>query len=88
MAIIISKNSALNDDFWKPTAQVVNAVLEDADSEKTEFDKIVSDIAIEKKSKKYAEKVRCKSRPRSICKSHYSAVYEGFYLIMVMMRNE
>ena len=56
MAIIISKNSALNDDFWKPTAQVVNAVLEDADSEKTEFDKIVSDVAIEKKSKKYAEK--------------------------------
>lgn len=56
MAIIISKNSALNDDFWKPTAQVVNAVLEDADSEKTEFDKIVSDITIEKKSNKYAEK--------------------------------
>ena len=56
MAIVISKNSGLNDDFWKPTAQVVNAVLKDADSEKTEYDKLVSDIAIEKKSKKYAEK--------------------------------
>lgn len=56
MAIVISKNSGLNDDFWKPTAQVVNAVLLDADSEKTEYDKIVGDIAVEKKSKKYAEK--------------------------------
>ena len=56
MAIVISKNSGLNDDFWKPTAQVVNAVLKDADSEQTEYDKLVSDIAVEKKSKKYAEK--------------------------------
>jgi len=56
MAIVISKNSGLNDDFWKPTAQVVNAVLKDADSEQTEYDKLVGKIAIEKKSKKYAEK--------------------------------
>lgn len=56
MAIVISKNSALNDDLWKPVGQVLNAVLQDADSEKTEYDKLVSDIAIEKKSKKYAEK--------------------------------
>lgn len=56
MAITISKNSALNDDFWKPVAQVLNAVLLDTDSEKTEYDKLVSDIAVEKKSKKYAEK--------------------------------
>ncbi len=56
MAIVISKNSALNDDLWKPVAQVLNAVLMDADAEKTEFDKLVSNIAIEKKSKKYAEK--------------------------------
>ena len=56
MAIVISKNSALNDDLWKPVAQVLNAVLLDADAEKTEFDKLVSKVAIEKKSKKYAEK--------------------------------
>lgn len=56
MAIAISKNSGLNDDLWKPVAQVLNAVLLDADSEKTEFDKLVKNIAIEKKSKKYAEK--------------------------------
>ena len=56
MAIVISKNGGLNDDFWKPTAQVLNAVLLDADSEQTEYDKLVKDVAIEKKSKKYAEK--------------------------------
>ena len=56
MAVVISKNGGLNDDFWKPTAQVLNAVLLDADSEKTEYDKLVSGVAIEKKSKKYAEK--------------------------------
>ena len=56
MAITISKNSALNDDLWKPVGQVLNAVLLDSDAEKTQYDKLVSDIAIEKKSKKYAEK--------------------------------
>lgn len=56
MAIVISKNSGLNDDFWKPVAQVVNAVLKDADAEQTKYDELVSKIAVEKKSKKYAEK--------------------------------
>lgn len=56
MAIVISKSSALNDDFWKPVGQVVNTILEEADQEKTQYDELVSDIAIEKKSKKYAEK--------------------------------
>ena len=56
MAIVISKNSALNDDLWKPVAQVLNAVLLDTDSEQTEYDELVGQIAIEKKSKKYAEK--------------------------------
>ena len=56
MAIVISKNSALNDDLWKPVAQVCNAVMLDTDAEKTEYDKLVGKMAIEKKSKKYAEK--------------------------------
>ena len=56
MAIVISKNSALNDDFWKPVAQVLNAVLLDTDSEQTEYDKLVGQMTVEKKSKKYAEK--------------------------------
>ena len=56
MAIVFSKNSALNDDLWKPVGQVVNAVMQDADKEKTNYDKLVGDLAVEKKSKKYAEK--------------------------------
>lgn len=56
MAIVFSKNSALNDDLWKPVGQVINAVMQDADKEKTNYDKLVSDLAVEKKSKKYAEK--------------------------------
>ena len=38
--------------------------------------------------KEHAEKVRRESRPRSIGKSHDSAVDKGFYLVMVMMRDE
>lgn len=56
MAIVISKNSALNDDLWKPVGQVLNAVMLDTDAEKTKYDELVSKIAVEKKSKKYAEK--------------------------------
>jgi len=56
MGIVFSKNSALNDDLWKPVGQVINAVMQDADKEKTNYDKLVSDLAVEKKSKKYAEK--------------------------------
>lgn len=56
MAIVISKNSALNNDFWKETDRALSAVMQDADKEKTQFDQLVSDLAVEKKSKKYAEK--------------------------------
>lgn len=56
MAIIFSKNSGLNDDFWKVEAQVLESVMKDVDSEKNDYDKLVSDIFMEKKSKKYAEK--------------------------------
>ena len=56
MAIVFSKNSGLNDDLWKPMAQVLNAVIMDTDKEKTNHDQLVSDLAVEKKSKRYAEK--------------------------------
>lgn len=56
MALIFSQNSGLNDSFWKPAGQVVKSVMQDTDTEKTQYDKLVSDIAIEEKSKKYAEK--------------------------------
>lgn len=56
MSIIFSKNSGLNDDFWKVEAQILESVMKDVDSEKNDYDKLVSNIFMEKKSKKYAEK--------------------------------
>lgn len=56
MALIFSQNSGLNDDFWKPEGQIVKSVMQDTDTEKTKYDKLVSDLANEEKSKKYAEK--------------------------------
>lgn len=56
MAIVISRSSGLNDDLWKPVGQIINAVMQDTDSEKTQYDSLVSQLAVEKKSKKYAEK--------------------------------
>lgn len=56
MAIVISKSSGLNDGFWKVTATQLSAVMKEADQEKNNYDAIVSDIALVKKSNKYAEK--------------------------------
>lgn len=56
MALIFSQNSGLNDDFWKPVGQVVKSIMQDTDTEKTKYDKLVSELALEEKSKKYAEK--------------------------------
>lgn len=56
MAMIFSQNSGLNDDFWKVEGQVVKSIMQDTDTEKTEYDKLVSGLANEEKSKKYAEK--------------------------------
>lgn len=57
MGIVISKASGLNDDLWKPVGQILTAVMQDTDSEKTMYDDLVSQMAVEKKSKKYAEKM-------------------------------
>lgn len=56
MAIIFTKNSGLNDDFWKVDAQILSAVMNDIDSEKGRYDDFVSSIYNVKTSKKYAEK--------------------------------
>jgi len=56
MAIIFSKNSGLNDDFWKPVGQVLTAVMNDVDNEKGRYDEFVKAVYNEKSSKKYAEK--------------------------------
>lgn len=57
MAIIFSKNSGLNDDFWKVEAQVLQAVMNDIDNEKSKYDEFVKAVYNEKTSKKYAEKL-------------------------------
>ena len=44
MAIVFSKNSGLNDDLWKVTAQVLQAVMQDTDSEKSDFDAFVTSV--------------------------------------------
>lgn len=56
MSIIFSKNSGLNDDFWKPIGQVLTAVMNDVDNEKGQYDDFVKAVYNEKTSKKYAEK--------------------------------
>ena len=38
MAIVFSKNSGLNDDLWKVEAQVLQAVMNDTDTEKNDYD--------------------------------------------------
>lgn len=56
MSIIFSKNSALNDDFWKTEGTILASVMNDLDSEKGKYDDFVSDVFNVKSSKKYAEK--------------------------------
>lgn len=56
MALIFSKNSAQNDDFWKVEGQILSSVMKDTDSEKSNYDQVVKDLFNVKKSKKAAEK--------------------------------
>lgn len=48
MAIVFSKNSGLNDDLWKVTAQVLQAVMQDTDNEKSDFDAFVTSVSMRK----------------------------------------
>lgn len=70
--IIISKNSGLNDDFWKVDAQVLAAVLYDINNEQSGYDKFVKDVFNEKDSKKYAEKLGSQT-----ALGNFSVVAEG-----------
>lgn len=56
MGIVFSKNSGLNDDLWKVEAQVLQAIMQDTDTEKNDYDAFVTAVYNEKSSKKYAEK--------------------------------
>jgi len=54
--ITFSKNSGLNDDLWKPTAEVLTAIMKDTDAEQNGYDDFIKAVANEKVSTKYAEK--------------------------------
>lgn len=56
MAIIVSKNSNLNDDLWNEWSDQLVAVLQDTDTEKNNADDFVNKIFNVKKSTKFGEK--------------------------------
>lgn len=72
MAIVFSKSSNLNNDLWKVTDQVLTALMQDVDSEKTRWDEYVSATFNVKTSTKFGEKT---SSLTSF--SSYDAVDEG-----------
>lgn len=72
MAIVFSKSSNLNNDLWKVTDQVLTALMQDVDSEKTKWDEYVSAVFNVKTSTKFGEKT---SSLTSF--SSYDAVDEG-----------
>lgn len=56
MAIVVSKNSNLNDDLWNEWSDQLIAVMQDTDTEKNNADEFVKSVFNEKKSTKFGEK--------------------------------
>lgn len=56
MAIVVSKNSNLNDDLWNEWSGQLIAVLQDTDTEKNDADEFVNAVFNVKSSKKFGEK--------------------------------
>ena len=56
MAIVVSKNSNLNDDLWNEWSDQLIAVLQDTDTEKNDADEFVNAVFNVKSSKKFGEK--------------------------------
>lgn len=56
MAIIVSKNSNLNDNLWNEWSDQLIAVLQDTDTEKNDADAFVNAVFNVKKSNKFGEK--------------------------------
>lgn len=57
MAVIVSKNSNLNDDLWNEWSDQLIAVIQDTDTEKNNADDFVNSVFNVKKSSKFGEKV-------------------------------
>lgn len=56
MAIVVSKNSNLNDDLWNEWSDQLIAVMQDIDTEKNDADEFVNAVFNVKSSKKFGEK--------------------------------
>lgn len=56
MAIVVSKNSNLNDNLWNEWSDQLVAVLQDTDTEKNDADDFVNSVFNVKESKKFGEK--------------------------------
>lgn len=56
MAIVVSKNSNLNDDLWNEWSDQLIAVMQDTDTEKNDADEFVNSVFNVKSSKKFGEK--------------------------------
>lgn len=56
MAIIVSKNSNLNDNLWNEWSDQLIAVMQDTDTEKNDADDFVNSVFNTKKSTKFGEK--------------------------------
>ena len=56
MAIVVSKNSNLNDDLWNEWSDQLIAVMQDTDTEKNDADEFVNAVFNVKSSKKFGEK--------------------------------
>lgn len=56
MSVIFSENSGLNDSFWALDAKALEAIINDADSEKGRYDDFVDTVFNVRSSKRYAEK--------------------------------
>lgn len=56
MAIVVSKNSNLNDNLWNEWSDQLIAVLQDTDTEKNDADEFVDAVFNVKKSTKFGEK--------------------------------
>lgn len=57
MAVIVSKNSNLNDDLWNEWADQLIAVIQDTDTEQNNADDFVNTVFNVKKSNKFGEKI-------------------------------
>ena len=57
MAVIVSKNSNLNDDLWNEWSDQLIAVIQDTDTEQNNADDFVNKVFNVKKSNKFGEKI-------------------------------